>query len=164
MPGAGRQLFGVGSFVKAGIVEDQHHAGWPLRQQVAGEPQVENVGIDIRCGQPGAEQRPGQKRTDDIDPAPRVPVAQARAALAACGIAAGSWHVMGKAALNDVDDGPPGRFMRRDPRPEGLPCGGVRLRMRQGVVGNLIHWIKFCPPHFYMSHPICAVPARSPWA
>lgn len=65
-------------------------------------------------------------------------------------MAVGSRHVTGKTALADIDDGPLGRLMRRDPRTQGLPRGGVRLGLSQGF---------FC-----MSQQVCAAPVRSPWA
>ena len=123
--------FRVGTFVKGCVVHHQDRPRWQFRYQVVAKPEIENICINIGCGQADDQESARQQGADDVDPSARVPVVFARTALPAQAVAVGAGHIVGKAALVYVDNGFARGFKLCDPLAEGVSCVVVRLRMTE---------------------------------
>ena len=75
--------FRVGTFVKGCVVHHQDRPRWQFRYQVVAKPEIENICVNIGCGQADNQKSARQQGADDVDPSARVPVVFARTALPA---------------------------------------------------------------------------------
>ena len=89
-------LFHVLAFVKTCIIHHNNGAGRQLWNEIACQPAMEDITVDIAWKQAGCQQGASQQRADDICSSPRVPVMGATTALAFGRIAMGAGHIMGK--------------------------------------------------------------------
>lgn len=124
--------FRILATVECGAVHHQNRSGRQLWKQIALEPEIEYVCIDVRMCQPDAQQDASQQCPDDIHPATGVPVTCAKALLPARRIAVCARLIHGETALINVQDGAALLFINLNFLLEELPFGGVRLRVCEG--------------------------------
>mgnify|MGYP003373139960 CR=1 FL=1 len=92
------------------------------------DPGQEDIGVDAAFKKTDGDQMETEQGTDDVGTAPGVPVKASITALSDGRVTPAARHVLGKAALVNPHQHPPGRFILRPSDLKGAPCGVLRAR------------------------------------
>ena len=129
MPGLAQGVLNVDTLMESGVIEEDDGGWGQLGQEDLVDPGEEDIGVDTAFEQTDRDQMQTKQGTDDVGTSLGVPVKASITALPDGGVTPTAGHVLGKAALVNPHQRPPGRFIPRPSCLKGAPCGFVRARM-----------------------------------
>ena len=124
-------ILAVLPFVESRIVHHHDAVWWEFWEQIFHHPNMKDIGVDVGFEQANGRQEFADQSADGIGAASGLPVVRAVTALSFEAVAMGARHIMGKAALVDIDDGARLGFIGRNFLAEDVPCAFVRPWMTQ---------------------------------
>lgn len=131
MSGVSDGILAILSLMECCVIHHHHAAGWEFWEQIFHHPNMKDIGVDVGFEQANGRQEFADQRANSIGAASGLPVVRAVTALSFKAVAVGARHIMGKAALVDIDDGARLGFIGRNFLAEDVPCAFVRPWMTQ---------------------------------